>query len=170
MSDGVFELSDVRSYTSNMWNVMDWLNYSVFFVSFMNFRRVFALYAESNSANPPCALLCETVGYVDEWQLFGTMRKAKYYLSLCVCVQLLKVTKFAIEAVPKMGLAPLVLKRALPDITFHSAVFIVSMVAFVSGCCIRVPPHKSPLSLSPWPPRHTATTHPHSHTTRAHTG
>ena len=42
----------------------------------------------------------------------------------------MKIVKFGAELIPKMGLAPNVLKKALPDIFFHSAVFVISMFAF----------------------------------------
>ena len=40
-----------------------------------------------------------------------TFRDAKMYLSLCVCIQLLKILKVASALIPKMGLATNVLKK-----------------------------------------------------------
>ena len=45
------------------------------------------------------------MGYFDDWQVLNTLRAAKIYLSLCVCIQLLKIIKFTNALVPKMGLA-----------------------------------------------------------------
>ena len=56
-------------------------------------------------------------------QVMSTIRDGKFYLSLCVCIQLLKITKFASALVPKMDLAPLVLKKVR---------------------CSRLPPHAVP--------------------------
>lgn len=47
-----------------------------------------------------------------------------------ICAQLLKIAKFTSLLVPKMGLAPLVLKRALPDLVFFCVTFAVSILAF----------------------------------------
>ena len=56
------------------------------------------------------------------------------------CIQLLKITKFCAVLVPKMGLAPLVLKKALPDLVFHSCVFVISMIAFSTCFFIQLGP------------------------------
>ena len=58
-------------------------------------------------------------------QVMTTLRTSKQFLSICVCVQLLKVAKFTSALVPKMGLAPLVLKKALPDLIFFGFVFLM---------------------------------------------
>ena len=136
LQDGVFELSDIVDYVTNLWNMMDWLNYGLFFVTFFKFRDTIALEA----AGAPCSVLCQGVGFQDDWELFVTMKAAKKYLSLCTCIQLLKIVKFATELIPKMGLAPSVLKRALPDICFHSLVFLISMVAFSSMFYVQLGP------------------------------
>ena len=83
LSDGVLELSDIINYCSSLWNLMDWVNYSIFFMAFSTFRTLFAL----DAAGAPCAAMCATVGYVDEWEIFETTRAGKQYLSLCVCIQ-----------------------------------------------------------------------------------
>ena len=100
-----------RGYLTNMWNLMDWTNYIIFYLAW----HLLLQYVDEASSQP-CALLCSTVGYVDGWQVMDTLLQAKTYLSLCVCIQLLKISKFAAALVPKMGLAPLVLKKALPDL------------------------------------------------------
>ena len=84
------------------------------------------------ASNVPCAELCQRTGYQDDWQSMTTIREGKFYLSACVCIQLLKVIKFTSALVPKMGLAPLVLKKALPDLIFFSMVFFLTLFAFSS--------------------------------------
>jgi hypothetical protein len=78
---------------------MDWLNYLLFFVSFVGFRRAIALH----EAPTHCSPLCAATGYLDPWELYETMRTAKSTLSMCMCIQLLKIVKVATECVPKLG-------------------------------------------------------------------
>ena len=70
----------------------------------------------------------------------STARTGKTLLSICVCVQLLKIIKFMSALVPKMDLAPSVLAKALPDLIFFGAVFMISMLAFSSMFYVQVPP------------------------------
>lgn len=71
--------------------------------------------------SPVCtAATCSDIGYVDDHVLQNGARDVKMLLSLCVCVQLLKIMKLAAILVPKMGLAPAVLKQALPDMVCSS--------------------------------------------------
>ena len=44
------------AYFLNMWNVMDWINFAVFFLVWWTLRTMF-----EQEANRPCALLCQTV-------------------------------------------------------------------------------------------------------------
>ena len=48
------------------------------------------------------------------------------------CPQLLKIMKIFAVLVPKMGLAPAVLKKALPDLVAFAGVFMISVLAFSS--------------------------------------
>jgi hypothetical protein len=77
---------------------------------------------------------------VDTWEIAQVGRDAKMFLSICVCIQLLKIIKFASELIPKMGLAPRVLKRALPDICFHSIIFVISMLSFSTMFYVQLGP------------------------------
>jgi hypothetical protein len=65
-------------------------------------------------------------------------RSLKFSLALCVCVQLLKIMKISAILVPKMGLTPSVLKKALPDMIFFSFVFAVSLFAFSNMLFIQL--------------------------------
>lgn len=116
------------AYFSNMWNAMDWSNFLIFFYAFSKLLHFFAVYDVPN-----CPELCQHVGYIDDWEPMLTMGDAKTWFAICVCIQLLKLIKFFSSLVPKMGLAPAVLKRALADLTFFGLVFVISMYAF-SAC------------------------------------
>ena len=82
--------------------------------------------------------VCRTIGYIDDWQQMDTFKRAKAFLSLCVCIQLLKIIKFISALVPKMDLAPTVLKKALPDLFFFGVVFAISLLAFSSMFYIQL--------------------------------
>ena len=60
----------------------------------------------------------------------GTARLAKVYLSLCVCIQLLKIIKFTNVLIPKMSLMTAVLGKGFADLAFFGIVFLISMLAF----------------------------------------
>jgi len=70
----------------------------------------------------------------------STIRDGKFYLSLCVCIQLLKIIKFTSALIPKMDLAPTVLKKALADLVFFMLVFLISMFAFSTMFFIQLGP------------------------------
>ena len=97
-------------------------------------------YFRYSDAGVPCALVCETIGYADDWQLMETFKRAKVFLSLCICIILLKVIKFLSALVPKMDLAPIVLKKALPDLIFFMVVFLICVLAFSSMFYIQLGP------------------------------
>ena len=77
MSCGQLELwSELMScgpvaYFLNMWNVMDWINFAVFFLVWWTLRTMF-----EQEDHRPCALLCQTVGFQDDWQVLATLRAA----------------------------------------------------------------------------------------------
>ena len=135
LEDGVFDLSDLATYCSNVWNLMDWLNYSIFFIVWWKLSAYVHLVG-----SPKCALLCQTIGYHDDWEVMETVRAGKFYLSLCVCIQLLKIIKFMSALIPKMGLAPSVLKKAFADLVFFGIVFAISMLAFSTMFYIQLGP------------------------------
>jgi len=119
--------SGVAEYFSDMWNIMDWLNFTIFFLVWNTLRQVQAFEA---SRTTDCAELCTTTGYRDDWRVMSTSRTAKLYLSLCVCIQLLKIIKFTNVLIPKMGLMTAVLGKGFADLAFFGIVFIISMMAF----------------------------------------
>merc|ERR1719171_223929 len=117
----------VTEYFSDMWNIMDWLNFTIFFLVWNTLRQVHAF---EDSRSTDCAELCRTTGYRDDYRVMGTSRRAKIYLSLCVCIQLLKIIKFTNVLIPKMGLMTAVLSKGKADLAFFGIVFGISMLAF----------------------------------------
>merc|ERR1719162_842092 len=106
---------------------MDWLNFSIFFMVWYTLRILIDLEANRNNV---CSPLCQTAGFRDDWEVMSTARSAKIYLSLCVCIQLLKIIKFTNVLIPKMGLMTAVLGKGFADLAFFGIVFIISMMAF----------------------------------------
>ena len=130
---GLVELMELRAgiltYFSNMWNLMDWINYGIIVIAWFDIGEYIDL-ARSSATSACSSTLCTRVGYQDHWEVMAVNRDAKSYLSLCVCIQLLKLIKFSAMLVPKMDLAPKVLKKALPDLIFFGIVFGISLLAF----------------------------------------
>ena len=116
----------LAAYFGNMWNVIDWLNFVAFFISWATLSR----YLEQTESRECVSDFCQRIGYHDDWEIMSTAPSAKGALSVCVTIQLLKLIKFASALVPKMGLAPEVLKKALPDLLFFVIVFILTLLAF----------------------------------------
>merc|ERR1719502_1978757 len=75
-------------------------------------------------------MACRTFGFYDLWEVFDTARSAKFFMSLCVCIQLLKIIKFTNVIVPKMSLMTRVLSKGCYDLLFFGLIFSVSMFAF----------------------------------------
>ena len=124
-------------YVQDMWNLMDWANYIIYFMVFASVLKTSWL----SRTNPRCeSYLCKEVGYYDDWELMGAAGDTKLYLSLCVCIQMLKVLKFAGMCVPKMGLAAAVLRNCLVDMVFFSIAFVISMLAFSMMLFVQLGP------------------------------
>ena len=116
-----------------MWNCMDWAVYSLYALVFLQSKTYV-----KNVRNPNCGEICTTIGFIDDHVQVVDARWLKYLLALCVCVQLLKIMKISSVLVPKMGLTPSVLKKALPDMIFFSIVFAVSLFAFSNMLFIQL--------------------------------
>jgi hypothetical protein len=69
-------------------------------------------------------------GFMDTWEVMFTAREAKFYMSICVCLQLLKIIKFTNVIVPKMSLMTSVLAKGCYDLLFFGIIFGLSMFAF----------------------------------------
>lgn len=70
---------------------MDWSVYAIFAIVYVTTHEYVSL-ARSALCSAP---LCVDIGYWDEDALTEAARDAKKFLSLCVCVQLLKIMKIA---------------------------------------------------------------------------
>jgi len=124
-------------YFSDMWNVMDWANYIVFYIVYYQVMLCAALVESAPRCDSP---LCTNVGYYDDWELMREARSAKTFLSLCVCIQLFKVLKFASALIPKFGLATNVLRVCAMDLLFFGITFIISMMAFSMMLYVQLGP------------------------------
>ena len=113
-----------NSYFADMWNLMDWVNFAMFFLTW------YFIVQLQNTHRSCDSEICKTIGYFDDWEVMRTIGMAKLFLSFCICIQLLKIIKFTDTLVPKMNLATSVLRKAGPDLLFFAFVFIMSMVAF----------------------------------------
>lgn len=123
------------SYFTNMWNVMDWTNFALFAVTYMTLAQTNALNERDklprfDPGSPCTSKLCVEFGYYDMWEVFDTAKTAKFFMSICVCIQLLKVIKFTNVIVPKMSLMTRVLSKGCHDLLFFGVIFGVSMFAF----------------------------------------
>eukprot|EP00966_Prymnesium_polylepis_P134586 3110919-Prymnesium_polylepis.1 len=110
---------------ADLWNVMDWLNFLLYFLV------VNDLWHATRAANTQeCAsYLCTHVGYFDDWDAMNSFRETKTSLALCMCIQLLKILKFAAALVPKVGLATNVLRKCVVDVIFFGFTFIGASAA-----------------------------------------
>ena len=127
----------ISGYVQDMWNVMDWANYIIYYMVFAQVLQVSYLVR----TNPRCtSYMCTQAGYYDDWELMAASRSTKLYLSLCVCIQLLKVLKFAGALIPKMGLASAVLRKCLIDMVFFTIAFLISMLAFSMMLFVQLGP------------------------------
>jgi hypothetical protein len=124
------------TYFSDMWNLMDWSNFVIYYLVYIEVQRVQSLIRQRDCSS----YLCQQVGYFDDWELMGSFRTCKTYLSLCVCIQLFKCLKFASALVPKMGLATNVLRQCAVDLLFFGVTFVISMLAFSMMLNVQIGP------------------------------
>jgi hypothetical protein len=73
-------------------------------------------------------------------------------MSLCVCIQLLKIIKFTNVIVPKMSLMTRVLAKGCYDLLFFGIIFMIAMFAFCMLFHVQVRP-AAPTSPTPPLPR-----------------
>ena len=127
--------SGPSSYFTNAWNIMDWTNFALFAICYVTLQRTISLnerdkLPRSHPSNPCTAQICTQFGYYDLWEVFDTAKTAKFFMSICVCIQLLKVIKFTNVIVPKMSLMTRVLAKGCYDLLFFGIIFAISMFAF----------------------------------------
>ncbi len=155
------------SYLSNPWNVLDWANFLIFFQAFVMFGRTILLHeeqvemelAEVNGPPFECnnmggrswseenditdflndnSFICTHFGYFDPYEKMFTAREARFYMALCICIQLLKIVKFTNVIVPKMSLMTRVLGVGAADLTFFGLVFGISLFSFTMLLYIQI--------------------------------
>ena len=74
---------------------------------------------------------------MDLWEVMGTARSAKLYMSICVCIQLLKIIKFTNVIVPKMSLMTRVLSKGCYDLIFFGVIFApAGLPRFLGGVAV----------------------------------
>ena len=131
--------SGPAEYFGNLWNVMDWANFLLFFMVYslltqqkeQNARDNLRLEYDSSSGSHDCgSVICNQFGFMDMWEVMNTARDAKFYMSMCVCLQLLKIIKFTNVIVPKMSLMTSVLSKGCYDLLFFGIIFGLSMFSF----------------------------------------
>ena len=134
-----FVQSGPSEYFSNVWNVLDWANFLLFFQVFANLiemdnlanrdleRRI---YPTDGSPGDCGSAICNQFGFMDLWEIMHTARTAKLFMSICVCIQLLKIIKFTNVIIPKMSLMTSVLSKGCYDLLFFGIIFAISMFAF----------------------------------------
>ena len=131
--------SGPAEYFCNLWNVMDWANFLLFFMVYsllssqseLNARDNLRLDSDATSGAHDCgSVICNQFGFMDTWEVMNTARDAKFYMSMCVCLQLLKIIKFTNVIVPKMSLMTRVLGKGATDLAFFGIIFGISVFAF----------------------------------------
>ena len=130
--------SGIAEYASDLWNVMDWINFFFFFLTYMQIHAV--SYSIANREQYCSSYMCTTLGYFDDWRLMKEYRMTKMYISLCVCIQLFKVIKFTSQLVPKMSLMTSVLRECVVDLAFFGLVFFNSVIAFSMMLYVQLGP------------------------------
>ena len=89
--EGVEAMHSGFSYLNDMWNVMDWVNFLIYFMVYAQLSYTQDAIATSYGPSLDCShYLCSAVGYFDDWKVMTSFRKMKMYLSLCLCIQVLR--------------------------------------------------------------------------------
>ena len=134
-----FAQSGLSEYISNVWNVLDWANFLLFFQVFANLIEVDILanrdrerliWPTDGTPGDCGSVICNQFGFFDIWEIMHTARTAKLFMSVCVCIQLLKIIKFTNVIIPKMSLMTSVLSKGCYDLLFFGIIFAISMFAF----------------------------------------
>ena len=127
------------SYFVNIWNVIDWANFIIFFQAFALWAQMILTHwrdtklEEDEADGPPyeCgSAICDQFGYFDPHEKMSLAREAKFYTAFCITLQLLKIIKFTNVIVPKMSLMTRVLGKGATDLFFFGIIFFISVFAF----------------------------------------
>ena len=109
----------------------------------------------ANEAFESCtSKLCLEFGFLDRWEVMETAASAKLWMSLCVCIQLLKIIKFTNVIVPKMSLMTRVLAKGCYDLLFFGIIFMIAMFAFCMLFHVQVRPAAPTSPTPPLPQSH----------------
>ena len=82
LEDGVFDISDLFSYFGDMWNIFDWLCYTIYLYAFYRGQQYI-----DKVRNPACGYSCEVIGHLDEHDAMAEASSLKLYLSMTICIQ-----------------------------------------------------------------------------------
>ena len=115
---------------------MDWVVYILFI-----FVYILATSYLQNARSFVCDNFCTSIGFRNDHLAMQDARRLKFYLAMTACLQLLKIMKIMAILVPKMGLAPSVLKKAMADLIFFGVVFGISVFAFANVLFIQLGPN-----------------------------
>ena len=86
---------------AQVWNFLDWVNFVVFFMVYRTIHHEQALALRDAAGEGCTSRLCTEFGYYDSWEVFAASRSGRFLLSICVCIQFLKIIKSA--ATPHMA-------------------------------------------------------------------
>jgi len=136
------ELNDSGfDYFTDVWNLMDWLNFIVLILLYIDLVSVVeAVTPEDQAARCAGSELCTNIGYFDEWYRMRITASAKRFMAICASIQLLKVIKFLNGMIPKTELAVSVLKTGLTDMSFFALTFFISLFAFSNMFYVQLGP------------------------------
>ena len=132
----------LKCYCRNVWNVVDWTNYILYFVLCSSIQAVYSSIDAAPYSGAACLAsnyMC-VLGYYDDWKVMSNFRNAKTLLSLCMCIQFFKVVKYAEKLVPKLWLASAVMRKALSQLVFILFTITFVMLGFSMMLYIQLGP------------------------------
>jgi len=138
---GLMEINElctggIFSYFSNMWNVMDALNFVIFALLVDYWTST-----KNATHNYSCGQICQQVGFRDPWEILMYNTLTKQALAIITTVQWIKVIKFVNRFVPKVSLATSVLSHALADLLLFMVVFMWSIFSFAQLFYMQLGPY-----------------------------
>ena len=131
----VFELLDlfsagVKRYVKNLWHFTFWaifVSYAIMYVNLV--RSDFGL-----SELRDCSELCQATGYCDDWREAEVMTTAITFLAWSSCLQVIGLTKFASDFIPKLGFGWRLVRKACIEVAFL-LIFLSSFIFLCSVSC-----------------------------------
>jgi len=123
-------------YFANMWNLMDWANFAIYFALYMEYNNLD--YALNDFR---CMKVCERVGFHDPWMVMLATTNCKQLLAILTAIQWLKVIKYINGVIPKFALATSVLSHGLADLMMFFIFFIWSIISFAQLFFMQLGPY-----------------------------